>query len=314
MPRHYRLAAASLLVVPLLLLAQGNDLVRAVSKAAWAKDVATAERLVAEHRRQHPEMTPQLLEAISWVGRGASFAQQWDIAERYAREAYDGSKALLAKRALDADRSLPLALGAAIEVLGAVYNARGDRAGAVEFLRTEHATYKGTSIETRLQKNIHLLSLEGKPVPEIAMPQWVGAKPKPVAELKGRVVLAYFWAHWCGDCKRQMPVLKQLQDKYGSQGLTIVGPTQLYGYISRGQDATPEQEMAYLRGEYQKQHPIPSWMSVPVSGENFLRYGVSTTPTLMLVDRQGIVRLYNPGNLPYETLAEKIEKLLAGRT
>src|SRR5258706_15523328 len=109
MQRPYRIVAISLLVLPLLLLAQGGDLVRAVSTAAWAKDIPPAQRLVADYRQQHPEVTPQLLEAISWVGRGASFAGQWDIAERYARQAYDGSKVLLAKRSLDADKSLPLA-------------------------------------------------------------------------------------------------------------------------------------------------------------------------------------------------------------
>ena len=314
MQHPYRLVAASILALPLLLLAQGEDLVRAVSKAAWAKDIPAAERLVADYRQQHPEVTPQLLEAISWVGRGASFAGQWEIAERYARQAYDGSKALLAKRSLDADKSLPLAVGASIEVLGGAYNARGDRAGAVEFLTAERDRFKGTSIEMRLQKNINLLSLEGKPVPEIATPQWIGAKPKSIAELKGQVVLTYFWAHWCGDCKREMPILHQLQAKYGDRGLTILGPTQLYGYVASGKDATPEQEMAYLRGDYQKQYPIPAWMHVPVSNQNFLRYGVSTTPTLMLVDRQGIVRLYHPGNLTYEELSQKIEALLAART
>ena len=65
MQRYCRLAAVCLFAVPLLLLGQGAaDLLRAVNKAAWAKDVATAERLVGEYRKQHPEMTPELLEAI----------------------------------------------------------------------------------------------------------------------------------------------------------------------------------------------------------------------------------------------------------
>ena len=296
------------------LLAQTGDLVSAVRKAAWAKDVATAERLVAEYRSQNPALTPQLLEAVSWVGRGASFAGNWDKAERYAREAFEGSQTLLQKRPVDADKSLPLALGAAIEVLAAVQDARGDSAGAVEFLHAEHTRYKGTSIEARIQKNVLLLSLEGKPAPPIAAPQWISAKPKTLAELKGEVVLAFFWAHWCGDCKRQMPALERLAAEYGSRGLTIIGPTQLYGYVARGETATPEQEMNYLRTEHQRAHPIPSWMSVPVSSENFLNFGVSTTPTLLLVDRQGIVRLYHPGTLPYETLVAKIEPLLPPRT
>ena len=134
------------LVFALVGLAQTANPVPAVRKAAFAKDVATAERLVREYRAQNPEVTPRLLEAISWVGRGASFAKQWDTAEKYAREALEGSLALLKTRKLDAEPSLPLALGAAIEVLGAAQDAQGDRGGAVTFLREQRAKYAGTSI------------------------------------------------------------------------------------------------------------------------------------------------------------------------
>lgn len=296
------------------LLAQSGNVVSQVRRAAWAKDLATTERLLAEYRVQHPTLTPQLLEATSWVARAASFVKEWDKAERYARETLQGSQTLLKDRALDADKNLPIALGAAIEVYAAVLEARGDRAGALEYLRKQHAALKGASVETRIQKNILLLSLEGKPAPPLAMSHWIGEKPKTLAELRGQVVLLFFWAHWCGDCKRQLPDLVRLADDYGSRGLTIVGPTQLYGYVARGESATPEQEMNYLRTDYQKAHPIPSWMRVPVSSDNFLNFGASTTPTLVLVDRQGVVRLYHPGTLSYEALVAKIRPLLHART
>jgi thiol-disulfide isomerase/thioredoxin len=311
MIRRWLLAVAlSVAILP----AQTGNLVSSVRQAAWAKDVVTAGRLIEEYRSQHSEVTPQFLEALSWAARGASFAKDWDRADRYAGETLAGAKPMLQRRALDADASLPIAVGAAIEVTAAVLDARGNRAGALEYLATEKAAFKGTSIETRIQKNILLLSLEGKPAPALAMPQWIGEKPKSTAELKGDVVLLFFWAHWCGDCKRQMPDLVRLEQEYGGKGLKIVGPTQYYGYISRGENATPEQEMAYLRGDFQKAHPIPAWMTVPVSNENFLKFGVSTTPTLMLVDRQGIVRLYHPGTMPYEELASRIRALLPPRT
>ena len=201
-------------------------------------------------------------------------------------------------------------MGAGIEVLSRVHDARGDRAGGVEFLTAERERYRGTSIETRIQKNVLLLSLEGAPFPVLDVEHDLGT-PLPSADsLKGKVVVAFFWAHWCPDCKRQVPVLEQLHDAYGDQGLVVLGPTQLYGYIARGEDATPEQELAYLRGAYQERFPIPSWMSAPVSQRNFLEFGVSTTPTLVVIDREGIVRLYNPGDLPYEELAPHVERLL----
>ena len=287
-----------------------SELVAQLRDMAWAEQVDAAQALIEEQRPHHDPASASWLLAASWLGRGASFAERWDVAEQYAGEAYDGSVALLYERELDAEGQLPLALGAGIEVLGQAQSARDDRAGALEFLAAQRERYRGTSIETRIQKNALLLGLAGQPFPVLDVEHYLG-EPLPSADsLKGKVVVAFFWAHWCPDCKRQLPILEQLHETYGDRGLAILGPTQLYGYTARGQDATPEQELEYLRGAYQERFPIPSWMSVPVSQQNFLDFGVSTTPTLVVIDREGIVRLYNPGDLPYDELSAQVERLL----
>ena len=51
-------------------------------------------------------------------------------------------------------------------------------------------------------------------------------------------------------------------------------------------------------------------MPSPISTRNFIEFGVSSTPTLVLVDRQGTVKMYHPGKLPYQDLASRIEALL----
>tara|TARA_Y100000780_G_scaffold218989_1_gene224517 strand:- start:675 stop:1553 length:879 start_codon:yes stop_codon:yes gene_type:complete len=288
-----------------------SELVNQMRDMAWAEEVDAAQTLLQQQRGHHDQTSPEWLVAASWLGRGASFAQRWDVAEQYAREAYDGSSALLNDREVDLERQLPAALGAGIEVLGRVQDARGDRSGAVEFLRAQHETYKGTSIETRLQKNILLLSLEGQPFPVIDVEHYLGEQVLSPDSLKGKVVVAFFWAHWCPDCKQQLPILDQLYEQYGERDLAIIGPTQLYGYIARGQNATPAEELEYLRGAYQEQFPVPEWMSVPVSQQSFLDFGISTTPTLVIIDREGVVELYNPGTLSYEELSAQVERLLA---
>ncbi len=285
------------------------ELVGQIRDMAWAEEVDEAQALIEAERENHDTSSPEWLLAASWLGRGAGFAEQWDVAEQYATEARVGSMALLSERDLDADRQLPLALGAGIEVLGLARSARGDTQGAVQFLGDEREQYRGTSIETRIQKNLLLLSLEGKPFPVLDVDEYLGAPPPSVESLRGKVIVTFFWAHWCPDCKRQLPVLEQLHETYGER-VAIIGPTQLWGYVQRGEDADPEQELEFLRGAYQKRYPIPDWMSVPISEQNFLDFGVSTTPTLVLIDTEGIVRLYNPGDLPYEELAPEVERLL----
>ena len=49
---------------------------------------------------------------------------------------------------------------------------------------------------------------------------------------------------------------------------------------------------------------------VPISEANHLRYGVSTTPTLLLLSRRGIVRLYHPGQMAEQELEAAIRRVL----
>ena len=92
---------------------------------------------------------------------------------------------------------------------------------------------------------------------------------------------------------------------YGSKGLVLVGPTQLYGYTAAG-DATPEMETQYIEQVRRQYYAALGNMPVPLGAENFQRYGCSTTPTLVLLDRAGIVRLYHPGAMTYDALAGQI--------
>lgn len=254
-------------------------------------------------------VSSEYLEAYSWMARAALQAQQYDQATAYAKETEKLAAAQLKTRPLDADAHLPLALGAAIEVEAQVLAARGDRTQAAAVLRSALRTYGNTSIRARLQKNLNLLSFEGRPAPALRAEQFLGSKPPMLAQLKGSPVLLFFWAHWCSDCKAEAPIITQLRSEFAPKGLQVLGPTRYYGYTAQEEHASQSSELAFIDAVRHRFYSGLLDMPVPISTYNFDVYGASTTPTLVLLDKTGKVAWYHPGAAPYEELKGEIEKV-----
>lgn len=286
-----------------------RTLVQQVRAAIATRDMNQAEAIV-ERARPTEGPTPEWLEGYSWIARGYLTLDQDEQAETHALKAYGLAKDLLKTRPMDAEPKLPIAYGAAVEVLGQIEARRGARTDAVLFLERERAQHAGTSIEKRIQKNINLLSLEGTEAPALVATEHLGPPPPAFAALRGKVVLLFFWAHWCSDCKKMAPILAELEQAYGDDGLVIVAPTQRYGYVQAGLDAPPDAEKAYIEQVRQQSYGALADDSVPLDAANHLRYGVSSTPTIVLVDRAGMIRLYHPGQMTREALDARISALI----
>jgi thiol-disulfide isomerase/thioredoxin len=285
------------------------DIISDVRAATDLNQFGAAERMIRDYRAS-AGTTPDAILAISWLGRGAQKHKQWEKALDYAAQTRELVEAELKKRpALDATPQLALALGASIEVQSHSMAATGSLSEAIAFLNNELRTWQATSMHARIQKNIHLLSLEGKTAPALRINEFIGTRPQPLSALRGKVLVLFFWAHWCSDCKAQAPILAQLKQTYGSKGLVVVGPTRRYGYVEAGAEANPRQELEYIKAVRSQKYGFLD-MTVPVSEHNFLQYGSSSSPTLVVVDKQGKVRMYRPGIVRYEELSPLIEKLL----
>ena len=104
-----------------------------------------------------------------------------------------------------------------------------------------------------------------------------------------------------------------MKTEYGPKGLVLIGPTQKYGYIGADENVPSRIELPYIEKIRKEYYGAVVDGPPVVSEQNFLNYGVSTTPTLALVDRAGIVRLYHPGEMTYQDLRSAIEGVLQRR-
>ena len=98
---------------------------------------------------------------------------------------------------------------------------------------------------------------------------------------RGRVVLVNFWATWCGPCRKEMPHLNRLADKYRASGLVLLG-------INVDDDVRNATEVAAKLGV---KFPVLLDTDKKVSR----LYDLNSMPSTMVIDRNGRVRFVHRG-------------------
>ena len=146
--------------------------------------------------------------------------------------------------------------------------------------------------------------------PEIVGSQWIEQTPVKLSELRGKVVLLDFWAHWCGPCRITLPNLSRWHETYKDKGLVILGLTRYYGHGNQ-KPMTPGEELVYLR-DFKRRNKLPYGVVVDESLANDYNYGVNSIPMSFLIDREGRLRYISPGasDEEIEALGKMIKKLV----
>jgi len=142
---------------------------------------------------------------------------------------------------------------------------------------------------------------DGDPAPAFGLPLIAkGGTPGAqvtLAQHRGKVVVVDFWATWCGPCIRAMPKLESLSRRFAGE-LEV---------IAVNLDDAAKARAMFDEGGYRM-------TLVSDDGQVSTRYGVSTIPHSVVIDREGIVRtVYRGGSSKLTAdveaiIAEKIRK------
>ncbi len=139
--------------------------------------------------------------------------------------------------------------------------------------------------------------LQGKLAPDFEL-QSLDGKTVKLSDFRGKAVLLNFWATWCEPCKIEMPWFVDLQNKYGPQGLQVLGVAM--------DDASPK-DIAEFAHKLGVNYPIV--IGKEKVGDDY--GGVQYLPSTFYVGRDGKVVNRVFGLVSRSEIEDNIQKALA---
>ncbi|WP_299556414.1 TlpA disulfide reductase family protein [Seonamhaeicola sp.] len=134
----------------------------------------------------------------------------------------------------------------------------------------------------------------GKAAPGFEL-QASDGKTYKLSDFKGNLVVLDFWAMWCGPCKKKMPKIQELKDKYGDKGVEVIS------LLTMNAGAEERAENYFKEKGYSLKL---------LFGDNELvkNYDLKFLPTVTVIDKKGVVLYHSTTFNPNEY--EDIVKLI----
>lgn len=133
--------------------------------------------------------------------------------------------------------------------------------------------------------------------PAFELPSALTNESFSLAQFQGKVRVLSFWATWCGPCRMELPSLIRLQQELGPQGLQVLGMN------------VDENQNDVRNFASQIHFNFPILVANAKIADDY--GGVSSIPTLVVIDRKGQVVEMAEGVVEEESLRQLVVKLLA---
>jgi len=186
-----------------------------------------------------------------------------------------------------------------------------DEAEAEKYNQT---TNSFNSLARTMQSGLARIYVINQEAPGFTFTHFFNTDPVTLEGLRGNVVMIDFWATWCGPCIGTFPELREIHAAYKDKGLFILGVTSFQGSMTnhgkdRVTDLSVEEELALMPEFIQYQNV--TWPLAFSDRDCFDPvYGITGIPTSIIIDKNGIVRLFtHPANK--DQIIALIEDLLA---
>lgn len=137
----------------------------------------------------------------------------------------------------------------------------------------------------------------GRPAPDFVL-NGLDGNTVQLSSLKGKVVLVNFWATWCVPCKKEIPELVSIYERYQARGFEIVGVDF---------QETPGNVRSFVR-EWGMSYVNVLDPEGKVSGQ----YRLTGLPESFFIDRNGVLRDKRIGQMKEEFMECVVQALLEG--
>lgn len=127
-----------------------------------------------------------------------------------------------------------------------------------------------------------------------------GVEPISLADARGKVIVLSFWASWCPPCRKELPVLENIQRAAGKEQLLVVA-------------VNYKEEERLVRRLVGKMGDAQMTFTRDANGTLAKRFGLKALPMMVLIDRAGRIDIIRTGYSEDELdkLLDALNRLLA---